>query len=133
MRFPVSRRVLVGGLLAMTMALLTALVGQGAQADGSWLAGVDNARSGLIMPGTILLGARYHQEMAPRVAMDRAEIISLNEVVRTPAGTFRKVLRTDESTPLDPGVVEPKFYAPGIGLIQDGALKLKVVRVRGDN
>ncbi|MEN8759711.1 MAG: hypothetical protein ABF303_14725, partial [Desulfobacterales bacterium] len=32
---------------------------------GSWEAGVDGARPGLIMPGTPLLGAKYFQEIAP--------------------------------------------------------------------
>ncbi|HAX61078.1 MAG TPA: hypothetical protein DCX95_00745, partial [Elusimicrobia bacterium] len=43
--------------------------------DGAWLAGTNGAKFGLIMPGSILLGARYYQEVAPDVAMDRAEII----------------------------------------------------------
>jgi hypothetical protein len=92
--------------------------------DGSWLAGVKGAKAGIFMPGIVLLGARYFQEIAPRVALDRAEIISLDDVIKTPAGIFKNSLRTDETTPLDPGVVESKWYAPGIGLIQDGPLKL---------
>ena len=58
------------------------------------------------------------------MAMDRAEIISTNEVVQTPAGTFGKCPKTRETTPLEPGAVEFKWYAPGIGLVQDGVLKL---------
>ena len=30
--------------------------------EGAWLAGIDGARPGIIMPGTFLLGARYFQE-----------------------------------------------------------------------
>ena len=91
--------------------------------DGSWLAGVDG-RAGIIMPGINLLGARYFQEIAPDVALDRAETVSLNEVVQTPAGTFEKCLKTKETTPLEPDQVGFKIYAPGIGLVQDGAVKL---------
>jgi hypothetical protein len=47
--------------------------------EGSWLSGDNGARFGLIMPGTPLLGAKYQQEIAPKVAMDRAEIVSLTE------------------------------------------------------
>src|SRR5215211_3697935 len=43
--------------------------------EGAWLAGEGTNRAGIIMPGTILLGARYYQEIAPSVALDRAEII----------------------------------------------------------
>ena len=92
--------------------------------DGSWLAGQDGARAGLIMPGTALIGSRYMQEIAPAVAMDRAQVISVDNTVETPAGTFENVLKTRESTPLEKGY-EFKYYASGIGLIQEADLKLK--------
>ena len=92
--------------------------------EGSWRAGVNGARAGVIMPGIQLLGARYMQEVAPGVALDRAETNSISEVVETPAGTFKSCLKTKETTPLEPGVVGFKFYAPDIGLVQDGMLKL---------
>ncbi len=91
---------------------------------GAWRAGVGDARPGLIMPGVLLLGARYFQEIAPQVALDRAEILSISEVVKTPAGTFKDVLKTEETTPLEPNAKGLKFYAPGIGLIQDSGVKL---------
>jgi hypothetical protein len=92
--------------------------------EGAWLSGVNGARFGLMMPGQPLLKARYYQEMAPEAAMDRAEIVSLDEVVQTPAGEFKHCLKTAESSPLEPGVTEYKCYAPGVGLIQDADLKL---------
>ena len=95
--------------------------------EGAWHAGVKGARAGIVMPGTVFLGARYFQEFAPEVALDRAEIVSLSEVVQTPAGTFEKCLKTRETTPLEPGTEEFKWYAPGIGLVQDGEVKLKRV------
>ena len=93
--------------------------------DGSWLAGVDNAREGIIMPGLPFVGLKYKQEVAPGVAMDRAKIVSMDKTVDTPAGTFVDVLKTRETTPLEPGFVEFKYHAAGIGLIQDGELKLE--------
>lgn len=98
--------------------------GQLVDHDGSWRHGTRGARAGLIMPALPLHGARYFQEVAPGAALDRAEILDLDAVVRTPAGTFRGALLTRESTPLEPGVRETKSYAPGIGLIQDNALRL---------
>lgn len=92
--------------------------------EGAWEAGVDGARFGLMMPGLPLLGGRYYQEAAPGVAMDRAEIVSLTDSVNAPAGTFVDVLKTEESTPLEPGVLEYKYYGPGVGLLQDGSLRL---------
>jgi len=92
--------------------------------EGSWIAFSNDAKPGIMMPGTILLGARYYQEIAPGVAMDRAEIISMTETVQTLAETFENCLKIEETIPLEPGVKEYKYYAAGIGLIQDGDLLL---------
>jgi hypothetical protein len=92
--------------------------------EGQWLAGAGNAKFGLMMPGQPLLRARYYQEIAPEVAMDRAEIVSMSETVATPAGEFKNCLKVEETTPLEPGEKGYKCYAPGIGLVQDGSLKL---------
>ena len=92
--------------------------------EGTWRAGVDGAKPGIVMPGVILNGGKYYQEIAPGVAMDRAEIVGTNFTVVTPAGTFENCLRTRETTPLEPGVEEAKYYARGIGLVKDDILRL---------
>lgn len=92
--------------------------------DGAWLSGQKGARFGLMLPGVPLLGARYYQEIAPEVAMDRAEIVSTSDTLATPAGVFRRVLRVDETSPLEPAARGSKRYAPGVGLIEDGTLRL---------
>jgi hypothetical protein len=92
--------------------------------EGAWLAGINGAKFGLMMPGLPLIKARYYQEVAPKVAMDRAEIVSLSVALKTPAGAFTNCLKTEESSPLEPLLKESKHYARGIGLIQDGSLKL---------
>lgn len=91
--------------------------------DGAWAA-TGNNKPGVVMPGLILLGSRYYQEIAPGVAMDRAEIISATENIKTIAGDFINVLKTEETTPLEPKSKDYKLYAPGIGLIKDGNLLL---------
>jgi hypothetical protein len=91
--------------------------------EGSWLSGVAGGRFGLGMPATPLLGARYHQEVAPGTAMDRAEIVSLTETLETPAGKFENCLQTEETSALEGGK-EYKLYVAGIGLIRDAGLKL---------
>ncbi len=98
--------------------------GQIVNHDGSWLAGQGGAKPGVIMPGSVLLGARYYQEVAPGIARDRAQIVSLDERVETPAGDFTRVLKTRETTPLERDV-SIKYYAHEVGMIQDGPLKLK--------
>ena len=92
--------------------------------EGAWLAGQNGARFGLMMPGTPTLNARYYQELAPKVAMDRAEIVSLTDQLRTPAGNFTNVLKIAETNPLESHSLEYKYYAPDIGLLQDEQLKL---------
>jgi hypothetical protein len=91
--------------------------------EGSWEAGVNGAQPGIMMPATILLGGKYFQEVAPAVAMDRAEIRSISEAVQVPAGNFTNCLKTRETTSLAPGV-EFKFYAPNVGIVRDGSLNL---------
>jgi hypothetical protein len=92
--------------------------------EGAWLAGENGAKAGMITPGKVEVGLKYYQEIAPGVAEDRAEIVSVNDTLDTPAGTFSDVLKTEETNPLKPEEKEFKFYAPKIGLIQDEALKL---------
>src|SRR5215212_5964763 len=93
--------------------------------EGAWLAGEGTNRAGIIMPGTILLGARYYQEIASSVAVDRAEIIDTGQVVQTPSGDFSDTLITRETTALELDVAELKYYAAGIGLVQEEDLKLE--------
>ena len=91
--------------------------------DGAWIAEGKN-KAGIAMPGLILLGSRYYQEIAPGIAMDRAEITSMTETMKTPAGNFLNCLKTEETNALKPKEKEYKIYAPGIGLIKDDELVL---------
>ena len=92
--------------------------------EGAWEAGVKDAKLGLIMSGKPEVGMKYYQEIAPGVAEDRAEVVGLDNVLDTPAGKFDKVLETEETNALKPDEKESKFYAPGIGLIQEETLRL---------
>jgi len=96
------------------------IVGHG----GEWLAGNDGARAGLIMSGDPQVGMKYYQEIAPNAALDRAEVVSLDETLETPAGLFVDCLRTREGTALNLNESEFKTYAPGIGLIREQSLLL---------
>jgi hypothetical protein len=91
--------------------------------EGAWLSGVNGARFGLLVPGAPKAGDRYYQESAPKIAMDRAEVVAVNAVVTVPAGTFRNCLHTKESSALESGT-ESKYYAPGVGLIKDADFAL---------
>jgi uncharacterized membrane protein YkoI len=92
---------------------------------GAWLSGVKGARFGLMMPGKLKVGDKFYQEMAPKQAMDRAEIVSLDQEMKTPAGTF-KCVYMKESSPLEMGTSK-KWYATGVGLVKDDGFVLVAV------
>jgi hypothetical protein len=83
--------------------------------EGSWEAGVDGAEAGILLPGEPEVGMAYRQEYYKGEAEDRGEILSLEEKVEVPFGSFEGVLMTRDTTPLEPDVVEHKFYARGLG------------------
>ena len=82
---------------------------------GSFEAGVDGAQPGIILPAKPEPGMAYRQEHYAGQAEDRGEIVSVGEQAEVPAGHFRKVLMTKDTNPLEPKVLELKFYAPGVG------------------
>lgn len=92
--------------------------------DGAWLAGRDGAEPGIIMPDSAyLLGQRYYQEIAPGVALDRAEHVGTDLELDLQAGNFDDCVEVTETTPLEPGAESTKFYCPGVGLVIDNDLE----------
>ncbi len=92
--------------------------------SGEWRADTPSTKPGLFMSGAPKVGMKYYQEIAPGIAMDRAEVISLNEKLKTPAGTFDKCLKTQEGSALKLWEKEFKIYSEGIGLLQDEKMLL---------
>jgi len=84
---------------------------------GSWEAGVDGAMPGIIMEANPQVGDFYRQEYYKGEAEDMAEVLSLTESVSVTHGSFDNLLMIREWTLLEPGIVEHKYYAPGVGLI----------------
>lgn len=102
--------------------------GDGNPLPDAWLAGVDGARPGILMPDrAFLLGARYYQEIAPN-AQDRAEHTSMGFEVEVPGGVFRNCVEVTETTPLEPGSESLKTYCPNVGLVRDDDLELIAIR-----
>jgi len=97
--------------------------------EGSWRAGFDGAKPGIIMfadPSDPLLpGTVFRQEYALGDAEDVGEVINFNEeTVVVPAGTFNaNVLKSKDYTPIEPDVYEYKYYAPGVGVIKEQAFE----------
>ena len=91
--------------------------------ESAWRAGTGHARFGLMVPANPTVGQKFYQEVAPKVAMDRVEVVSTTDTVKTPAGTFEHCLHLRETTPLERGVSH-KYYAPGIGIVKDDEFEL---------
>jgi hypothetical protein len=89
--------------------------GKVSSTKGSWENGVDGAEAGIIMPATPRVGLSYRQENYKGEAEDRAKVLSLGAKVKVPFGRFNNALETEDTTPLEPDVVEHKFYAKGVG------------------
>ena len=85
--------------------------------EGSFEAGVDGAQPGVIMPAKPKAGQRYRQEYYKSHAEDRAQVLSLKEQVEVPFGHFKRgrVLMTRDVNPIEPKVLEYKFFARGVG------------------
>src|SRR5215210_8002511 len=103
--------------------------------EGSFEAGVDGAQPGVIMPAHPRRGLRYRQEYYEDHAEDRARIVSRREQAGVPFGHFRRVLMTREDNPLEPRVLEFKFYARGVGpvlavSVSGGSDREELVRYR---
>lgn len=86
--------------------------------EGSWEAGVDGAKPGIVMHATPpAIGSPYRQEYYACEAEDMAEVVSLSESVTVPYGSFDNCLQTREFTPLEPDANEYKYYRSGVGLL----------------
>jgi len=87
--------------------------------EGSWIAGVDGAKPGIVMEAVSHVSDFYRQEFALANAEDLAEVVSLHETVTVPyGGPFHDCIKTRETTPLDLEDVSFKFYCPGIGEVK---------------
>lgn len=93
--------------------------------EGSWRAGRNGAKPGLIMPSVFLLGAKYMQEIAEEdEALDRARHAEMGITFETPAGTFENCIKIVETSEVEPGEKSIKIYAPNVGMIFDDGIKL---------
>jgi hypothetical protein len=103
---------------------------------GSWEAGKHGAKPGIIMQAHPKVDQTYRQEYQKGVAEDMAKVLKLNGSAKVPFGSFdHHTLLTKEWSPLEPGVVEHKYYAAGVGDVKEVTVKgpsetLELVNVR---
>ena len=89
--------------------------GQVSSTTGSWEHGVDGAYAGIIMPANPRPGLTYRQEYYKGEAEDVGKVIGTDARVTVPFASFENCVKTQDSTPLEPGAVEYKYYARGVG------------------
>ena len=109
-------------------------VGKITSTEGSWMAGVDGAKPGIFMPARPQVGQAFRQEFYKGHAEDHFRIVAIQRTVG-PRG--REVtLLTEEWTPLEPGVLDHKLYARGVGTVIEQTVKggnerAELISVRG--
>jgi hypothetical protein len=93
-------------------------------APNTWLSNSDGALGGVHMPATPAVGADYLQGDAPAVDfLDCATVVEDNVVGCALELCFENGLLTYERSPLDPaGGFQTKLHAPGVGIVEIGAL-----------
>jgi hypothetical protein len=87
--------------------------------EGSWKAGADDARPGILMMAAPAVGDHYDQEYFDGQAMASAEVVSLDAQIDVPYGALDGLLQTKDSTSTEPGIFEHKYYAQGVGLVAE--------------
>ena len=87
--------------------------------EGSWEAGVNGAKPGIVMPAHPTVGRMYRQEYLVGEAEDEAQILALDETLTVAAGRYTGCVKTREWSRLDPGVLEHKYYAPAVGFVAE--------------
>ena len=91
--------------------------------EGSFQAGRDGAQQGLFMPARPKIGDAFRQENYKGHAEDHFQVVSLASAVKVPYITSARALLTRETTPLEPGVVDHKYYVRGIGTVLEESVK----------
>jgi hypothetical protein len=87
--------------------------------EGSFLNGRDGAKGGIFMPANPQVGQTFQQESFKGQAEDHFRILDLTATISTPAVSSNNAMLTEETTPLEPGIVDHKYYVQGIGTVKE--------------
>jgi hypothetical protein len=91
--------------------------------EGSFHAGVDGAQPGVFMQAKQWMGRRFRQEWYQGHAEDTFRDLTATASVTVPYGTFTNALKTEETTALEPAVVDNKYFVKGIGEVEEVAVR----------
>lgn len=84
-------------------------------------AGKNGAKPGVIMEAAPKPGDRYWQFHWPGHALDKGTVLRNGVAVKVPYRSFSNTLLTQEQSPLEPGIRDWKWSAPGIGYVEERA------------
>jgi hypothetical protein len=87
--------------------------------EGSFLNGSKGAKGGIFMPTHPAVGQSFQQESFKGQAEDHFQILDMAASITTPAISSNSAMLTQETTPLEPGVVDHKYYVQGIGTVKE--------------
>ncbi len=90
---------------------------------GAWEAGIDGAMPGIVMEADPEVGDAYRQEFYRGEAEDVAEVVRVAVAETVAFGSYDDVTVIKEWNPFLPDVVEEKYYAAGVGLILEVAVR----------
>ena len=65
--------------------------------------------------------------MRPRTS---GKVLATDESVTGPTGSYDHVVKTADTTPLEPDILEHKWYAPGVGFVQERTSRAATRRSR---
>jgi hypothetical protein len=91
--------------------------------EGSWLSGRNGAKAGLFMPAHPKVGQSGRQEYFKGQAEDHFQVVSTHAAVKVRYTSSKHALLTKEWTPLEPGVLDHKYYVRGIGVVLEQTVK----------
>ncbi len=88
--------------------------------EGAWEAGRDGARPGIVMWASPEPGRSYYQEYAEGEAEDMGYVVATDVTVQLDDGPgYTNCIQILDWNPLEPAVLEYKYYAPGVGVVRE--------------
>jgi hypothetical protein len=91
--------------------------------SGSWLAGVNDGKPGIVMKANPQIPDAYRQEFLAGQAEDTAWIVNRGGSIKLPFKVAHNVVTSLEFTVLEPTVIDKKIYAPGLGIVMEQAVQ----------
>lgn len=91
--------------------------------EGTWHSGENGARAGVFMTANPQVGDSHRQEYLKGHAEDHYAVVALGQPVHVPSVSSNEALLTKEWTPLEPRVLDHKYYVQGVGTVLEQTVR----------